>query len=708
MKIRTLLSTLMMASVLTVNLSAKPVDQPTARSAAYQFMLERIKSGQVNWNASDVVLSNGRVLSIDGQPALYAFNLQPAGFILMSADDALAPVFGYSYEGRFPDQGLNPNYDSYLNTYVYQVKYVRDQGIQATPEVTESWTTLNGAQAQKSLLATNEVLPLLSIMWNQDYPYNYYCPVDASGPGGHVYAGCVATAMSMIMYYYRYPITGSGTHSYYASGYGTQTANFGATTYDWDLMLNSVSPTNGLNFPAVALLQYQAGVSVNMNYSPTGSGAYSTDVAGALKTYFKYSSGTTYSARSGYTATQWENLLLEQLDALQPVYYSGTDPTPVTGGGHAFVCDGYQTTTSGKEFHFNFGWSGSGNGYYTTANPNGFTTQQAIVRNIIPQTSSYPYGCTTATFTSLKGSFEDGSGPIDFYANDLACSYLITLDDTIAKIKFTLNRLDLAAGDTLYCYDGPDDSYPLIGAFSGSTLPADVYSTGKRMFIQFITDNNTGSQGWAGEYSGVLANVCPGTMTYTAASGVLSDGSGDLYNYQNNQICKYKIQPAYATDITLFFTQFDLVDGDVLKVYSLTPSVLLGEYTGNNIPDPLTVPTGGFYIIFQTDEMNTATGFEAVYTIGNASTGSVPGISDFMISPNPASDYVKMNAIARKDLAIHINITDVLGNSVLSSEETLHSGAFEKLLDVSKLRKGVYNFTISSPEGQSTKKLVIR
>jgi len=107
--------------------------------------------------------------------------------------------------------------------------------------------------------------------------YNELCPADPNGPGGHVYAGCVATAMGMVMKYWSHPTTGVGSHSYYCPGYGYQSANFGATTYLWDEMPNSISTS----CIPIATLLYHCGVAVNMGYSVDGSGAQSTDAANA-------------------------------------------------------------------------------------------------------------------------------------------------------------------------------------------------------------------------------------------------------------------------------------------------------------------------------------------------------------------------------------------------------------------------------------------
>jgi hypothetical protein len=87
------------------------------------------------------------------------------------------------------------------------------------------------------------------------------------------------------MKYHSYPTTGSGSHSYSHPVYGTLSANFGATTYNWASMPNSLSDYDS----DVANLLYHVGVSVDMDYAPDGSGAYPSSAAYALKTYFKYS-----------------------------------------------------------------------------------------------------------------------------------------------------------------------------------------------------------------------------------------------------------------------------------------------------------------------------------------------------------------------------------------------------------------------------------
>jgi hypothetical protein len=703
MKIRTLFFTLAFLVAAIPALVAKTVTKEQARVVAKNYFTERILSHMVNWNADNITMSDVITFEVDGQPAIYVFSNSGKGFILVSADDAMTPVLGYSYESNLSAPGENPNFEDLLAEYLEQIKFVRSNSLTASSDVQNSWSTYLNGQMDFSVLAdTTTIGPLITTMWDQGTPYNEFCPTEPDG--SHVVpTGCVATAMSMLMNYYKYPITGSGSHSYNAPGYGTQTANFGATTYQWDELQNTMNGSSGSGIPAIATLMYHAGVSVNMHYAPGGSGAYSNDVPYALKTYFKYAPAVQYLQRTGYTTTNWENMLMEQLDANRPIYYSGSDPN----GGHAWICDGYQKIGSSKMFHFNFGWSGYQNGYYTSTNPNGFTTGQAMVRNIYPNPASYPYGCAAKTLEASKGSIEDGSGPIDSYANNLSCTWLIAPVDTVNSITVSFLRFDVSPSDTLYFYDGEDAYAPLLAAYSGNTLPANVTNTGNKMFIRFVTDGSVQDTGWLAEYSSALPVLCSGTKTMTEPSGSFTDGSGP-YNYKNNTLCKYKIQPPYAMNLTLTFSEFDLNDGDQMLVYSLTNSALLATLIGNQIPDPITVPIDGLYIIFQSNSYYTGSGFTASYSVGNVGTKEIPGISSINISPNPASDFMMFRAYNSKTQQIQFSISDMAGKTLYDDTFTAQTGNIEKSIDVSSLTAGMYFFTVKSQEGKMTQKVIIK
>jgi len=682
------------------------VSKDQARQVAGQFLLERIQNNQTDWAASSIALIDEKTVEFAGEPALYVFSNNGTGFVIISADDELTPVLGYAYSGEYPETGKAPSFDFMIQEYVRQVALVRSEpGF--SPEALAEWNYYLSPEIDRSGLATTDIEPLMTCLWNQDSPYNILCPEDPDGPGGHVYAGCVATAMSMIMYYYRYPLQGIGTHSYYASGYGTQSVNYGNTQYDWDGMIDQLNGGSGQCIPAVALLQYHAGVAVNMQYSPSGSGAYSTDVPSAMISHFGYSTSTQYLSRNSYSATQWENMIVEQLDALKPVYYSGTDPTPVTGGGHAFICDGYQVTGSTKMFHFNFGWGGSGNGYYTLANPNGFTTQQGMVRNAVPATN-YPYGCDERTITVSNGSFEDGSSLRLNYDPNSDCRWLIDPADSVNSISLTFISFDVDPSDAVSIYDGDSDAAPLIGTYTGNSLPPVVSSTGGKMYIKFTTDGSAEAAGWLAEFHATYPGYCSGTATLTDPYGDISDGSGPN-NYNNGATCKWKIQPPYATGLTLTFTEFDLEENDELMIYATgASSIHLATLTGNEIPEPIVSPTSALLLMFKANGYNPAGGFAGYYTTTNVGAPELEGISDLQLTPNPASIHTVVKMIVTEPSEFSIYITDMTGKLLYQDRFSAPKGTLEKTIQLEQFVPGMYLFNMTSEKGKINRKLIIK
>jgi len=707
MKIRPLLLVLVVFLSAFSTLTAKTVTPEQARKVAANYVMERVASHQVDWSAGAVSLNLLNTISINDQPAIYVFTNNGTGFFLIAADDRMTPVLGYSYTGSFPEQGSAPNFESFLNEYIYQVDWIRNQPSYNDAEAQAQWLRYSSDNQDFSVAATTDVEPLMTCLWNQDYPYNALCPEDPDGPGGHVYAGCVATAMSMIMYYYRYPVQGIGTHSYYASGYGTQSVNYGQTYYNWDAMMNEISSTSGQSIPAIAELQYHAGVSVNMGYGNQSSGAYSIDVPAALISHFGYATSTQYLSRSSYTATVWENMVVEQLDAAKPVYYSGVDPTPVTGGGHAFIVDGYQVSGSSKMFHFNFGWSGSGNGYYTLANANGFTSQQGLIRNIVPS-SSYPYGCSSRTITAARGSIEDGSSPRINYDPNQSCTYLIDPADSVSSISLKFIKFDVDPTDSLFIYDGADENAPLLGSYTGNSLPANISSTSDKVFLHFVTDGAAEAAGWEIEFKGDFPVFCAGTTTLTEGVGTFEDGSGPC-NYNNNSVCRWKITPQYATDLTIYFTNFDLVEGDELLVYALGSSTtLLATLTGNEIPEPIISPTSGFLMIFKSNGYYQADGFEGYYTTSNVGIKNEAGLSAFTVSPNPAGTYTLLRFYSSESMNIGISLADLTGKTIHSEVLSVSQGSHEKSISLDGFKPGMYLLTLDTGKGKVSRKLIVQ
>lgn len=310
------------------------------------------------------------------KPVIYRFSFGGNGFILIAADDASIPVIGYSFENSFTAGDENPAVQSWINSRVAEINKIIENHLD-NDQTLKIWNSIKSGTILKS---ATDVNPLLTTTWDQGCYYDAQCPADASAffSCGHVYVGCVATAMAQVMKYHNFPPQGVGSHSYTHPTYGQQTANFGSTTYNWSSMPNNVTANNA----AVATISYHAGVAVNMQYATSGSGAYTSDVPDALMNYFNYAPGIFLAAKNNYPNTEdFKNLIRADLDQNLPVYYSGYG-----SGGHAWVCDGYRM--SDGTFHFNWGWSGSSNGWYAIGalNPGGnsFNEDNQAVLHVRP------------------------------------------------------------------------------------------------------------------------------------------------------------------------------------------------------------------------------------------------------------------------------------------------------------------------------------
>jgi len=331
-------------------LNAHPVDLEKAKTVGRNFVSAKYetKSETIDLQLVYTGISNRN------EVCFYVFNVNKEGFVIVSADDRFRPIVGYSDEGPFETENMSPELAFYLDRII-EARTSRNAVF--FDDTAEEWQSVMNSGKLLSRNGGRGVDFLCTTKWNQDSPYNLYAPAASSGPGGRCYAGCVATAMSQVMKYWDHPLQGSGSHSYYCYGYGTQSANFGTTTYDWEHMPDRLGGASQQEIEAVALLMYHCAVAVDMNFAPDGSGANSWDVPSAIRQYFSYSNQASLKGRDEYSLTNWQNMLKAQFDLGWPVYYSGFS----NSGGHAFVCDGY---TDDDLFHFNWGWGGSSDGWF--------------------------------------------------------------------------------------------------------------------------------------------------------------------------------------------------------------------------------------------------------------------------------------------------------------------------------------------------------
>ena len=297
-----------------------------------------------------------------GWNEMYLFTAAEGGFVLVAGDDCVRPVLGYSLTAPVNTQ-LPENMVDWIQGYAEEIALLRASGAVGSPQVRAEWDALLKGGSNNPLYSV-VVSPLLTTTWKQGAPFNTLCPHSSSNQDTK--AGCVAIAMAQVMKYWNHPAQGVGSYSYTSSSYGTISANFGATTYDWANMSNSLTSVSpAVNINAVATLVYHAGVSVKMGYGNSSSSATTTSsnnlntitAERALRTYFKYDKALHSVRRAVVGDSMWTALIDSELAALRPVIFSGRD----TSGGHAFICDG---CNNAGLYHFNWGWGGYCDGYY--------------------------------------------------------------------------------------------------------------------------------------------------------------------------------------------------------------------------------------------------------------------------------------------------------------------------------------------------------
>ncbi len=318
----------------------------------------KIKSISQNWANSHNL--NSKIINIicktiEDEPLLYIVNFEK-GWVMISADESLRPILGFSFESNYSEQNEAEAIKSLFKFYssekdaniAHNIKFAHEREL-----------LLSGSL--KSNKNIEEVKPLLPITWAQLWPYNAYCPLDDDpnfGPSfnGHHNTSCGPTAFAQILRYWRYPVHGTGYHSYTYDNpgfalLGFVEADYESTYYNWDNMPSSLN----FNDPEpiytdIATLMQNVGVSVDGSWA---SGGHLYQYTAAAVKYFDYLPTCEAIYRNDFTSEEWHAIYKNELINGRPIM--------MVGPGHYFVCDGYY----GADFyHINWGWGPGSDGYY--------------------------------------------------------------------------------------------------------------------------------------------------------------------------------------------------------------------------------------------------------------------------------------------------------------------------------------------------------
>lgn len=534
-------------------LLAAPVDPYLAQQVAENFICSTGDSLNIQHPAGQPRRLKRVAKQAIDTPPYYIFNNEDGGFVIVSGDDCATPILGYSTEGSIDLDNMPIQLEELLQAYAVEIQYAVDNNLQATDEVAELWIAYK--RTPKAQATTTVVNALISTSWAQYPRYNDKCPVDASlsSMGGHPSTGCVATAMAQIMKYWEYPVQGIGFHSYQSNHYGNLSANFANTTYDWENMpIILSSSTSSTQNNAIATLMYHCGVAVDMDYnSKNGSSSANTiDWGGgrasaevALKVYFGYASTVEGKQCSSMSASAWKSLLKTELDNKRPILYRGVS----SQGGHAFICDGYD---SNDKFHFNWGWGGQNNGFYSlTAGTSGshkFTQDQCAVIGIKPK---------------------DGSGPAKNYL--LYMNTDLTATNTSSGSSTDVNPYNYGKTITLTAKVENNGT----GMFNGSFRVAAFTDDGE--FIAWSNESHHFSLG-AGKVTERQ------TFTFNGGYPFIPGKYRAYLYYQDDDETEWKY---VKTDHGIIFTEYNNVsfmvkisDGDLIPYSAFTPDEVYGTF----------------------------------------------------------------------------------------------------------------------------------
>lgn len=693
--------------------NAAPISPNTAKTVGLNFLKNQVTLA----NTPNISLSlsytlgskaNNGLAKTSEVNYLYVFNInETPGFVIVAGDDKVIPILGYSDASTFNATNIPSNVQKWLDGYKAEMQYIFANNIEQTTSIAAEWNTLLNNNSSNKLGKKTGVSPLLQTNWDQSPYYNALCPLDNASSQRTV-TGCVATAMAQVMKYWNYPTIGTGFHSYSHPNYGLQSANFGTTTYNWSSMPNSISSNN----TAIATLMYHCGVSVDMNYDIAangGSGAYVITNASpvtncseyALENYFGYSTALQGIERDNYTETNWINVMKAELNASRPVLYAGFG----SGGGHCFVNDGYDNNNF---FHFNWGWSGSYNGYFSinALNPGGVGTgggsggfnsgHQAIIGIQPPSSNPQPtnldlsvsvttsatsinYGAsfTVTTNVTNKGTanFLGTYGAAIFDQNNVFVEFVDSLQETIGlPPNYTYSN------NLTFTYPG---SYTLLpGAYKAYIF----YKTATTNWQQIVATNS--SIAVYADFNIVYANTIEmySNMAVTPTSLVQGQAGSVNLNLVNkgssNFIGEYKVA-LFNLDGTFAENIAIISENNGLPVNYAYASPYV-TFSSSNIQSP-----PGTYLLAVQFKESTASNFSLV----GSSFYQNPIKVTVLEAPNLADAYEVNNTLAQA-YALPVNFTNNTA-TVATTGSNCHVGNdydYYKIV----LPTGTYNYTVSA------------
>ncbi|MHB8068390.1 MAG: C10 family peptidase [Desulfobaccales bacterium] len=504
----------------------------------------------------------------EGAPAYYVVYLNPAGLVILPADDLVEPIIAFLPSGYYDPSPANPLgalVSQDLPGRVLQARAVEAKGPETlapeTPhaQAQQKWSLLlkpTGPKASEfgvSSISDVRVASFVGSRWDQSTVngnncYNYYTPYN-------YVCGCVATAMSQLIRYWQWPTSGIGrvqkvyyvhdpynTNPLYAYTRGGDD-NGGA--YVWGNM--ALVPTSGVTQAqrqAIGRLTSDVGLSVNMNYDTEANGGSGTDTlkaADALVNTFQYSNAKKgYNSGNNLPDTNRNAMVNPNLHAGYPVLFGIM--TVGVSGGHAIVCDGYGYESSTMYHHLNLGWSGSQDAWYNLPNIGtgyGFNSVYKCIYNVYPSgsgeiiagrvtnTSGTPL--SHVTVSSSDGSIANTDDYGIYALPRVASNHTFTV--TASLSGYTSSSQSVTTGTSTNNTITTGNKWPIDFALNVLSIPLSTALDNTKLSF-----NTGGNANWAGEnatwyYGGSAAQSGAITANQYAQLWTTVTGPGTLSFY---------------------------------------------------------------------------------------------------------------------------------------------------------------------------------
>ncbi|MCF8226666.1 MAG: thiol protease/hemagglutinin PrtT [Bacteroidales bacterium] len=657
---------ILLSALVLLAAQAEPVSKELAKKTAKRFVELYNTAGE---RTIDDVIS----YSLENGAVSYHFvTLNPTGWVLVSGDDLLTPVIGYSFEREFVPM---IEWEESARVWFDRV----DDHIITTLEkpglpVNNAWDEMFLGSYRKSAAGT-AVEPFIQVNWNQGSGWNRFCPEDPDGPGGHAYVGCVAVSMAQAMSVFEYPVQPMGEHGYNHDEYGYISVNYdNAKPYNWGGMSATTSDDEN------ARLLYHLAVGVDMSFGADGSGAYTSKTPGVLKGYFGYSESVKYLLRSSYSDEDWKRMINDELLQGRPLIYSGDGNDGEAG--HAFNVDG--VGADGTYYHINWGWSGNANGYFTldALNPGNynFSYDHAAVVGIKPP-SAGPYDITLSnlsvydqqpvgTFVSaveIADEFED-----NVYTYELKGNFNVLLDD-YGPAKFYIENDTLKTSEI---FDSEERSTEFliieVTDTAGSFFRKEFEITIDKFFFgptDLTLSDTTVEEGKdPGYFVGSIVledDIQNNIYNFSTVGGYEKDNLNDVDCFYVKDDSLFTNKTLYKSEGLVYYMEISVTDGhDHLLKKNIELSIVDNLSGGTSVADNI--------------------------------------VDGFNIYPNPVSDFITIDMDRDAASDARIDIYNITGQKCFTC--TLQQG---NRVDLSELENGIYMVVVRNGDQSSQEKIII-